>query len=261
MEIHKLTTSGPAAAALLQEGAVAQGAFDGLLIGKLPKPKLNLGVTHLGRRKRALALAYAAPLACAGSTLVRTESVLHDTRDETKQELLEVHISAFCCCSGLGSFYNAAGDVEGNLAFACLLEAVASRVGHRMASKGNSAAAEEVSSIAQAFEGSFLGWFVYHDGPHRAPTIRERAVTAALAQLVPPDVPVLFALMSSTLDSDRATAGFEQQFLEQVCLLPFTTITEFLGSLQRYGCLFAVLLSARTLFTFPKQITYCYPYI
>lgn len=49
----------------------------------------------------------------SGTTAVRTESVVHDIHDDVERQLLEVHITTFCCCDSLGSFYNEAGEVEG----------------------------------------------------------------------------------------------------------------------------------------------------
>lgn len=68
----------------------------------------------------------------------------------------------------------------------------------------------------QACDGELVGWFTHQHGLPRLPTVRERTVTAAMAQLIPADVPVLFATANSTLHPDRATAGFDLQFLQQV---------------------------------------------
>lgn len=49
----------------------------------------------------------------AGRYTTRAELVHHDTADESTQSTIEAHISSFCCSQSLGSFYNAAGDIEG----------------------------------------------------------------------------------------------------------------------------------------------------
>lgn len=71
--------------------------------------------------------------------------------------------------------------------------------------------------MASMFPGNLLGWFVHQHGPLREPSIRERAITAAFAQLVAEGTPVLFATVSSRLDANRATVSFQQRFFEQVC--------------------------------------------
>ena len=52
-------------------------------------------------------------MAFTGNFTVSTESVLHDTREETTKQALEAHISTFCCSTSLGSFYDIAGNIDG----------------------------------------------------------------------------------------------------------------------------------------------------
>ena len=52
-------------------------------------------------------------MSCTGNFTVSTESVLHDTRDETTKQALEAHVGTFCCSTSLGSFYDIAGNIDG----------------------------------------------------------------------------------------------------------------------------------------------------
>lgn len=69
-------------------------------------------------RHAKLLASYAFPLTTSfsstGTSRIRTEAVIHDVRDDTTAQFLEMNVTTFCCCAGLGSFYNASGDVQGS---------------------------------------------------------------------------------------------------------------------------------------------------
>lgn len=59
-----------------------------------------------------------------GTFSTRSEQIHHDTADETHRDILEAHISSFCCSQNLGSFYNGAGEIDSvSLAGSCWLRA------------------------------------------------------------------------------------------------------------------------------------------
>ena len=88
-------------------------------------------------------------------------------------------------------------------------------------------AADEVASIARSLQGTCLGWFVHQQAPRRQASVRERAVTAAMAGCVPHGMPVIFALMCTNTEADTSTHNFQQQFFEQVWSIPCLTCITF----------------------------------
>ncbi len=123
MRLATLTTSGPAYAALLQESAVSRLPFDGLLIGDTAMTSaehnqsamcfIRCRSAHLCSSLRSRIERESAVSCFTGSFTTRRERIHHDTADETTRETLESHVSNFCCSQNLGSFYNGAGEIDG----------------------------------------------------------------------------------------------------------------------------------------------------
>jgi hypothetical protein len=150
-------------------------------------------------------------LRCAGWLHTRTSVTMHDDREEEAAEHLEAHISAFTCNATQCSFYTAAGQVSGEqllfqfrrclCLYVCALAwqwehawtdgglASSCHTGYAASALATHAAVPQLTDLARALapeDGStrVLGWFVQRRGTWLVPSIRDRAVCAALPSLL-----------------------------------------------------------------------------
>ncbi|KAK9838472.1 hypothetical protein WJX81_001538 [Elliptochloris bilobata] len=186
-ELLSVSCSGPALASLLEATVTRCSDFDGLILG---------------------------------TTTSRTVATLQDDREETAEEHLDAHISAFACCESACSFYSAAGDVSVPQ-LTDLVRALAPCGPH----------AQRV-----------LGWFVRRSGTWLVPSIRDRAVCAALpgllALLTPgqaqPACSLLFAVVANGTEHGGATLSFQQRFYEVQVALSVTNLGALAGAPRAY---------------------------
>ena len=150
-------------------------------------------------------------LCCAGTLHTRTSVTMHDDREEEAAEHLEANISAFACNAKQCSFYTAAGQVSGEQHIfqlrRCLCLCVCALAwqrehawtdvglasfcytGSAAPALATHAAVPQLTDLARALapeDGSTraLGWFVQRRGTWLVPSIRDRAVCAALPSLL-----------------------------------------------------------------------------
>lgn len=101
---------------------------------------------------------------------------MHDDREESTQDVVEARVLGFLCCACTCSFYDAAGQPAGVLCV--ILHACAAD--KLMIPTPWCCADEKLAELLAASDMMVLGWFICRDKVALVPSMRDKAVCAAL---------------------------------------------------------------------------------